>query len=154
MRIHVRTTNLWPRLHIEDGGQSAVEVALTLPIVLLLLTGMMTFGMAMNNYLMLTEGTSVAARQIAISRQQTLDPCQVASNAFYAAAPNLTKAKLTFNYTFNGVAASGTSCTPAAVNLVQGTPAMVKVTYPCSLVAYKFNGGACNLQTQTTEAIQ
>ena len=137
-----------------EHGQSMVEVALTLPLLLAVLTGIMTFGLAMNNYVVLTEATSVAARQVAISRQQTTDPCQVASSAFYVAAPNLTQSKLTFTYTFNGTAASGTSCTAAAANLKQGTPAMMNVTYPCSLIAYKFNFGACTLQTQTTEAIQ
>jgi Flp pilus assembly protein TadG len=149
-----------PSICPEQNGQSLVEFALTLPVLLLVLTGITTFGLAMNNYLTLTEATSVGARQIAISRSQTLDPCSVASAAVYAAAPSFTQSKFTFTFTFDGVNYSGASCassstsTGAAGNLKQGMPATVSVTYPCSLVAYKYNFGTCNLQAQTTEVVQ
>jgi Flp pilus assembly protein TadG len=149
-----------PSIYPDDNGQSLVEFALTLPVLLLVLTGITTFGLAMNNYLMLTEATSVGARQIAVSRAQTLDPCSVASAAVYAAAPSFNQSKFTFTFTFNGVNYSGASCasssptTGAAGNLKQGMPATVNVTYPCSLIAYKYNFGTCNLQAQTTEVVQ
>jgi Flp pilus assembly protein TadG len=150
------STNICP----DDSGQSLVEFALTLPVLLLVFTGICTFGLAMNNYLTLTEATSVGARQVAVSRAQTLDPCAIASAAVYAAAPSMTQSKFTFTFTFNGVNYSGASCastsmtTGAAGNLKQGTPAMVNITYPCNLVAYKYNFGTCNLQAQTTEVVQ
>ncbi len=139
----------------DERGSSLIELALTLPVLLLVLTGIATFGLAMNNYLLLTEATSVGARQIAISRSQTLDPCAVASSAVIAAAPSLKSANLTFALTLNGTIYQGTSCTGAAPNLKQGQPATVNVTYPCTLVAYKYNfGSTCNLQAQTTEVVQ
>ena len=45
-----------------------VEMALVLPVLLLVVTGILTFGLAFNNYLLLTEATSVGARTLAISR--------------------------------------------------------------------------------------
>jgi len=144
----------------EDGGQSLVEFALTLPILLLILTGITTFGLAMNNYLILTEATSVGARQVAISRSQTLDPCATVSAAVYLSAPSLKQSSLGFSYVFNGASYTGTSCsststsTGAAGNLKQGQAATVTVTYPCSLIAYKYNFGTCNMQAQTTEVVQ
>jgi Flp pilus assembly protein TadG len=143
-----------------DVGQSMVEFALTLPVLLLVLTGICTFAIAMSNYLMLTEATSVAGRQIAISRSQTLDPCSVGAAAVYQSAPSLKQASFAFTFTFNGVNYTGTSCssssttTGAAGNLKQGQPATISVTYPCSLVAFKYNFGACSLQAQTTEVVQ
>jgi Flp pilus assembly protein TadG len=143
-----------------EGGQSLIEFALTLPVVLLVITGIATFGVAMNNYLIMTQATSVGARQVAVSRLQTTDPCQVISSAVIAAAPTLNSAKLGFSYQLNSVPYTGTSCSSsstssgAAGNLVQGKPAQVTVTYPCSLVAYKYNFGACTLTAQTTEVVQ
>jgi Flp pilus assembly protein TadG len=143
-----------------DEGQSLVEFALTLPVLLLVVTGITTFGLAMNNYLSLTEATSVGARQIAISRSQTLDPCAVGSAAVYAASPGFNQQKFGFTFTFNGVNYNGASCassstaTGAAGNLKQGMPATVSITYPCNLVAYNYNFGTCNLQAQTTEVVQ
>ena len=139
----------------QELGSSLIEFALCLPPLLIVLFGICSFGLAMNNYITLTEATSVSARQVAISRQQTIDPCSTASTAFIAASPLLNSSKLTFSYSFNGVAASGTSCPSAAINLKQGTAAMVNVSYPCSLSAYTWKfGSACNLYAQTTEVVQ
>ena len=144
-----------------ESGQSLAEFAVTLPVLLLVLTGITTFGIAINNYITLTEATSVGARQVAISRQQTTDPCSVVSTAVYAAAPNLKPSNFAFTYSFNGVTYSGASCnsasasTGAAGNLVQGKNAQVTVTYPCSIVAYKYTfTGPCTMYAQTTEVVQ
>ena len=144
----------------DDSGQSLVEFALTLPVLMLVLTGICTFAVAMNNYQILTDATSVGARQIAISRNQTLDPCAVGSAAVIQAASSLKSSSLSFSYSFNGSPYSGTSCsstsltTGATSNLVQGMPATITVSYPCSLVAYRYNFGTCNMHVQTTEVVQ
>ena len=70
-----------------EQGQSLVEFTLILPMLLLLATGIMVFGMAMNNYLQLTNAVSVGARTVAINAGVTLDPCATAANAIIAAAP-------------------------------------------------------------------
>jgi len=138
-----------------------VEMALALPVLLLVLTGILTFGVAFNNYVSLTEATSVGGRALAISRGATTDPCSLASSAVIAAAPLLTSANLTFSFSLNGTAYSGTSCssasttTGAAANLVQGSNAVITVTYPCSLVVYGNNyASGCTLQAQITELVQ
>jgi len=145
----------------ENRGGALVEFAFTLPPLLLIVTGIWVFGFAMSNYMLLTNATTVAARQISISRGQTLDPCATAVSALTAAASTLTSSKLTYAYSFNSVAYSGTSCssssysTGAPSNLVQGQPAQITVTYPCSLVVYGKNlVPTCNLQAQMTELVQ
>ena len=50
----------------------------------------MVFGLAFDNYISLTDATGVGARQLAISRGQTLDPCQTVYTAVTGAAPLLT----------------------------------------------------------------
>jgi Flp pilus assembly protein TadG len=145
----------------KEQGQAMVEVALVLPILLLVLTGIFALGLAFNNYLILTEATNVGARALAISRGSTTDPCATTSSAVIAAAPLLVAANLTFTFGLNGTTYSGTSCssgsttTGAAANLVQGGNALVTVTYPCSLAVYGANyAPSCVLQAQITELIQ
>jgi Flp pilus assembly protein TadG len=144
-----------------EEGQAMVEMALALPVLLLVLTGILTFGLAFNNYVLLTEATSIGARTLAISRGATTDPCATASSAVIAAAPLLTPASLSFSFVLNGASYTGTSCssgsstTGAAANLVQGSNAIVTVTYPCSLAVYGANYAPhCSLQAQMTELVQ
>jgi hypothetical protein len=127
----------------------------------LVLTGIFTFGIAFNNYVILTEATNVGARALAISRGSTTDPCATTSSATIAAAPLLTTANLSFTIVLNGTSYTGTSCssantsTGAAANLVQGSNALVTVTYPCSLAVYGTNyAPGCSLQAQITELVQ
>ena len=139
----------------DENGQALIEFALSLPILLLVLFGLCTFGIGFSNYLMLEDATNVGARQLAISRSQTNDPCATVSSSVFAAAPNLTKANLAFTYVVNGTPFAGTSCTPATSSMVQGATAKVTVTYPCSLASYRWNfGSVCSLTASTAELIQ
>ena len=137
-----------------DGGSAAVEIAVCLPVLLLVVTGILTFGLALSNYMTLTNATSIGARALAISRGQSTDPCLTTANAVYAAAPTLTKATLSFTFVFNGTSYPGATCSNASA-LVQGLPAQVTVTYPCSLAVYGTNyAPTCLLTAKTTELVQ
>lgn len=138
-----------------EDGQALIEFALCLPVLLLVLFGLCTFGVAFSNYLVLEDATNVGARQLAISRSQTTDPCSTTSSSVFAAAPNLTRANMAFSYVVNGSSFTGTSCTGAASSMVQGATAKITVTYPCSLVSYRWNfGPSCSLTASTAELIQ
>jgi Flp pilus assembly protein TadG len=144
----------------EDKGQSLIEFALTLPIFMLVITGVLYFGVVFFDYLMLTEATQVGTRQLMISRGQTLDPCQTLANAVYAAAPNLQPGNMTFSISLNGANYTSTSCSGTATsgapaNMVLGTNAVVTVTYPAklALVGDVISSGFL-LRAQETEQIQ
>ncbi len=47
-------------------GQSIVETALILPIIILILTGIIDFGLMFNNYLVITNASREAARNAAV----------------------------------------------------------------------------------------
>jgi len=148
----------------EDAGQSAIEFALCLPLLLLIVTGILTFGLALNNYVSLTEATSVGARQLGISRGQTNDPCALGAATIAAAAPLLKNTGSTtglgYSFTVYTTATSSTtyssgtpSCTSAV--LTQGQPVTVRVTYPCVLKVFQANYmPTCQLTAQTTEVVQ
>jgi Flp pilus assembly protein TadG len=144
-----------------ESGQSLIEFALVLPVLMLTVLGSMTFGIAINNYMLLTNATDTGGRALAISRGQTLDPCQTGSSAAIAAAPLLKSANLTFKFTLNGTAYTGTSCSSssitsgAAANLAQGSTATMHVSYPCSLNLYGQSvTSTCTLNAQTSELVQ
>jgi Flp pilus assembly protein TadG len=160
-RIHIRLAAR-VRALLRTEGSSLVEMALTLPVVLIIMTGIFAFSIALNQRLQLTEAVSSAGRVLAVDRGDT-DPCTTASNAIYAAAPGLAKANLTISFTLNGVATTGTKGTTTAcpgtggaanANMVSGDNGVINATYPCTLIWYKTNFGACTLTSQITEQIQ
>lgn len=50
----------------DKKGQAIVETALILPIIILILTGIIDFGLLFNNYLVITNASREAARNAAI----------------------------------------------------------------------------------------
>jgi Flp pilus assembly protein TadG len=157
-RVNVRSRGEQIRATLRnEKGQSVVELAFVLPVLFLVVTGLFTFGLAVNNNLMLTNAVNNGAQLLAISRGQTTDPCATAIAAVTNAAPLLTASSLNFTFVLNGTtyAAGTTSCTAGAANLLQGTTAQVTATYPCNLTVYGVNfAPTCNLQAQTTELVQ
>jgi len=153
-----------------ERGQAMFEFALLLPILMLILLGMIVFGIAMNNYLEMTNGATAGAQALAISRGQTIDPCMTVSGPFYAAAPNLTQANLKFtititqggsanvlvNNTANPSCPAASTTSPPASYLVQSATATVNVTYPCNLKVFGINfaPSTCTLTAQTAESVQ
>jgi Flp pilus assembly protein TadG len=144
-----------------EAGQALLEFAMCLPVLLLVVTGIFTFGIFMNHYLILTNAVALAAQQLAVSRGQTTDPCLIVSSTVTATSPILSAASLSYNIVLNGVSFKTASCsssstsTGSAADLVQGTAATVTVSYPCSLSVYTANFAPnCLLKAQTTELIQ
>jgi len=149
-------------LRAGDQGSAVLEFALILPMMLLLTTVILVFGIAMNNYLQLTNAVSIGARTLAISAQMTLDPCATASSAITAAVPNLTPSKFTFSYVMNGTAYSGTSCSSSSVtsgaarNLSSGSTVSVTATYPLNLSVFgqQYSASSAVLSATSSELVQ
>lgn len=141
-----------------------MELALVLPVLLLLMTGTMAFSIALTNYLALYEATSVGARQLSISRGQGGDPCAIAGAAIAAAAPLLNNGGPVtgLGYSFTIYSTATTSVTynsnpPSCSNatLVQGQTVTINTTYPCVLKTYSVNYAPnCVLQAKVTEISQ
>ena len=168
-RVSVGTRSLGKRRGVrlrnnnEEEGQSLVEFAVCLPMLLLIVTAIITFGLAFSQYLQMTSAVSISARLLAVSRGNTTDPCAVTATAFSHAAPFLNPANMTFAIVLNtpGKTYPGPSCnspntsTGAAGDMVQGTPAQVTATYPCNLSVFGVNYVPnCHLRVQTTELMQ
>ena len=161
----------FPLFRGEHGG-ALVEMALAMPIMMMMLTGIFSFSVVLYQKLQLAEAVSNAGRVMALERGDT-DPCATTASAIYAAAPALAKANMTLTFTLGGTntsgvitggttytAAKGTapSCTAAgnggASAMQSGWPAQIKATYPCTLGIYNFSYASCNLGSVVSEAIQ
>jgi Flp pilus assembly protein TadG len=145
----------------EERGSSLVEMAICVPILLMLVTGITSFGIVLNNYLMLTSAVEVGGRQLAIIRGNSLDPCKDVATTIATASPLLKSANLKFTFNFNGTAYSnltypaGATCTAGAALVTESLPMQVLVTYPCSLSIYGKNLiPNCSLTAQVTELEQ
>jgi Flp pilus assembly protein TadG len=135
-------------------GQSLVEFSFAMPILLITVTGMLSFGIAMHNFLTLTNGVNTGAQTLAISRGQTSDPCASVLTAIGNAAPGLTGANISLTVVINGNSFSGSSCTTGMSDMTQGTLAQVTATYPCVLAVYGMGVPSCTLRSQASELIQ
>jgi Flp pilus assembly protein TadG len=159
------------RTRLEDGplvwvrsdeeGQSLIEAALVFPVLLLIVTGILSFGLAFNNYLMLTNAVGAGGRALAIARGNTTDPCATGATAVSQAASMLASGNISYSWNFNGASYTGSTCassstaTGAAGNLVQGQTAQITITYPCSLALFRINlAPSCQLTATTTELVQ
>ena len=164
LRVKPRSPRRSARALMRAGeeGSAIVEFAMILPMMLLLTTGVLIFGIAMNNYMQLTNAASVGARSLAISAEITEDPCATAYTAITNAAPGLNASNMTFSYTLNGVSYSGTTCSSSSVtsgaagNLSSGTNATVTITYPLNLSVFGkvFSSSNAVLSATSTELVQ
>ena len=79
-----------------EGGQAVVELALVLPIMLMLLLGIVQFGTVFRDYIALTDATRVGARQAAVSRsiQPESDRVPRVVDMVHRAAVNLNKSHI------------------------------------------------------------
>jgi Flp pilus assembly protein TadG len=159
----------------EERGQSLVEFAVVLPLLLLLLLGIVTFGIAFWNQLSLTQAATAGAQVAAVSRQDVpVDLCTPVNTAIALAAHNLQNANnygafpLSFGINVGGTAAqdstgntswrvvfNGGSPGTCPVLLTQKAQVTVTATYGCNLKLLNINFAPnCKLTGQTSEAIQ
>src|SRR5271156_1408771 len=100
------TLQLWREALRDRAGSPAVEFALIAPLLFLMLFGIVTFGIAINNYIELTDGVRSGGRALAIARASTTTtsstPYTSTTSAIFASAPNLTAANITITVTVNG----------------------------------------------------
>lgn len=143
----------------DSEGGALVEFAVTLPVVLLLITGIFTFSIALYQKLLLAEAVSDGGRFLAVARGDN-DPCQeTAAKIYDSVSPVLSQSGLTLTMTINGTkttvsgGSTGAACA-GTTDMVAGGEATVTAAYTCSLAVYGYTFPGCTLGTQVTEVIQ
>jgi len=124
----------------EQNGSSLIEFALVMPVMLLVMTGIFSMGIAFNQQEQLTQAVGAGGQYL-----------QHTYNAITGAAPNLTAANITLTVTMGTTAVTAKTCSGDQSLLTQGGNATVSATYPCSIIAYKYTFGTCTLNAKVTE---
>lgn len=117
-------------------GQSLVETALILPVLLLILTGIIDFGLLFNNYLVVSNASREGARRVAVGNTDD----QITA-AVKAVAASLDAAKLTI------------TILPDQDSRATGDAATVTVQYEYSMITpivAAIVPGPIQLKTSTT----
>src|SRR5690348_13340610 len=102
-----------------DRGQAVVELAFVLPALLLIVLGIVQFGIAYSHDETITNATRAGARVAVVSRTAS-NPVSAAIQAVKNAAPNLTQSQI------------NVTVTPAPP-WQPGTSVTVTATYPYSI---------------------
>jgi Flp pilus assembly protein TadG len=127
-------------------GQALVEFAIVIPVLLLIVLGIMQFGILFNNYITLTDAVRTGARQAAVSRTDP-DPEQKTKDRVKQAAGHINDASLEITVTpYDPV--KGTNTWAA------GGDVTVKATYPFSLNMLGWVVMSGRLTSQTTERVE
>jgi len=141
-----------------EQGNAVVEIALTLPLVVLIITVIWQLGIVFNQMISLTQATTAAAQVLQADRLSTSnDPCGDTFSAIKAAAPTLTSSKIGITFVFNGnTAITQTSCPGKQTQLVQGGSVSVQTTYPysISLIGYKLTSLSGTMNSGTISEIE
>lgn len=135
----------------EEGG-ALVELALTVPVMLGLITAIVTFGITFSNQVTLTQAVGSAGQYLSQIRSSTTNPCADTYTALTNAAPGLSASNISLTVTMNGSQNTGNTCSGKQTELIQGGPVTVYATYPCTLSIYGVSfASGCELTAQVTE---
>jgi Flp pilus assembly protein TadG len=122
----------------EQQGQTMTEFALVLPLLVLLLFGVIQFGIAFNNYITLTDAVRAGARKAAVSAN-TDNPETVAEEQVRQSAIGLQEDEL-------DVTVSST--------WEHGEDVTVTATYPYSISLLGIVVSSGDLESEATERVE
>ena len=122
----------------DESGQTMTEFAIILPVLVVLLFGIIQFGILFNNYMTLTDAVRAGAREGAVSRSDA-DPTGATTTAVRSSAADLNQTNLAV--TVNSPWQAGTDVT-------------VTATYPWSISLLGWVVSSGTLQSKTTERVE
>jgi len=143
--VKIHGIRLIPALCRCQRGAAAVEFVLIAPLLITMLLGICFFGIAANQYLLLSNAAAQGAQALGNALGLST-PYTTASNAVIAAAPTLTLTSTNMTMTVGSSPCTKDSSCP----LVAGQVATVQLTYPCNLLVIS----SCQLSTESAAVIQ
>ena len=133
----------------EESGQAFVELALVLPVLLLLLLGVIQFGNVFRDYIALTDATRVGARQAAVSRS-----IQPASSRIPLVVSKVQRAAVNLDATKMSITVEPVMIDGITPGWEQSGDVTVRSTYPFKINLFGmvlYNG---LLQSRTIERVE
>jgi Flp pilus assembly protein TadG len=123
-----------------EHGQTFVEFALALPVLVVILFGIIQFGIAFHDYITLTDATRAGARKAAVSRfLPASERTSAVNSAVRNSAQNLDQSQLT-----PSVSATWT----------RGADVTVAATYPYEIKLFGIPVRKGTLRSSTTERVE
>ena len=122
-----------------EEGAALLEFAITLPLLMTVLTGTASFSLALYLLQQIGNATSTAAQLLGAEQGLITDPCATVVTSVTKSLPNLTPAKITYTVkitnasgtatTFGPSTGSSFSCTAGAADMAPNEPVTVTVSY-------------------------
>ncbi|MGD0913255.1 MAG: TadE/TadG family type IV pilus assembly protein [Terracidiphilus sp.] len=141
-----RTLTFWQKLRafvgVKEEGSQLVEMAVVAPLLLIILTGMASFGIALYSQQQLGLAASQAVQAVSLDTSQITDPCATIETAVSESLPQWSAANISYNltiYTGNTTTPSVTTgtlkgaaftCKSDNADLTQFQPIVLTVSYP------------------------
>jgi Flp pilus assembly protein TadG len=122
----------------DESGQATLELALVLPLLLMLVTAIVQIGMVMHDYLDLTDAVRTGGRAAAVSRT-VANPAAAVEGSLRAAADGLTPASLAVTVTSTWQA---------------GADVKVTATYPYTISIFGIPLHTGSLASSTTQRVE
>jgi Flp pilus assembly protein TadG len=148
---------LWSALRRgrREDGQALVEFAIIAPLLLLLVTGIIQFGLMFNAYITLTDAVRSGARELAIGRGLS-DPCDpaVTQTVDSAVGISLPASQVTTTLSSPDTCGSGSYPARSGGSEAQGDEATVSATYPFKLTIFGMATINLNLSASASDAIE
>jgi len=146
--------------YTKSEGGALVEFALVVPMMFALILGMVWFGLALNNYIILTDAVGSGARALAMARGQTspaiagTDPCAYAVQIANSDATTLSSSNISYSITWtSGTTSKSYTNSCSGITLNSQDVVQVKASYPVSL--FLMGGhGSLSLNASTTQLVQ
>jgi hypothetical protein len=136
-------------------------------MMMTIITALFCFGVALSEYMVMTNGVNAGARAFALSRgvtvnnsngttSQITDPCAFAVQTAQQSASILGSSAASFQITWtpNGGTATIYSTTCNNIGIGSGDTVTVQASYPISMLVYGWTPGTLNMYAQTTELVQ
>ena len=121
----------------DDNGQTMVEFALVLPIMLVVLFGIIQFGITFKDYVTLTDAVRAGARTAAVSRYSSTPVADTVARVKSAA--DLTPASVSVTVTSTWI---------------HGDDVVVTARYPYSISLFGVVVSSGDLSSSTTERVE
>jgi Flp pilus assembly protein TadG len=123
----------------DQKGQTMVEFALVLPVLLMLILGVIQFGIAFNNYLAVTDAVRAGARKGSVARFIQTGREDAVRQVVHDAADNLDTSKMPVTVVSSWEA---------------GEPVTVTATYPYQINLLGIVVKSGDLSSTTTERVE
>jgi Flp pilus assembly protein TadG len=147
-----------------EEGAALLEFAITLPLLMTVLTGTASFSLALYLLQQIGNATSTAAQLLGADVGLVSDPCNVVVKSVTGSLPNLTASKITYTvsitdntgtvHTTPATTGSSFSCTSYASYMYANYPVTVTVSYAYSwlpILGFSPSSGLSSSETALQE---